>query len=84
MSVHLKIPDSVAQAMRVPDAELQQRLLTELALALYARGILSFGKARELVGLGKYEFGLLLGQRAIPRHYTSDELQDDVKYAGRQ
>ncbi len=84
MTIQLKIPDSVTQAMRVPDAELQQRLLMELALALYARGILSFGKARELVGLGKYEFGLLLGQRAIVRHYTSDELKDDVKYAGRQ
>jgi predicted HTH domain antitoxin len=52
--------------------------LLELALALYARGILSFGKARELTGLSKYEFGILLGKRDIPRHYEREDLQDDV------
>jgi len=57
--------------------------MIELAVALYARGILSFGKARELCGLSKYEFGLLLGHRGIPRHYAADDLRDDVTYARR-
>jgi predicted HTH domain antitoxin len=82
MSVRLEIPDSVAQAMRLPEQERAARLLVELALALYAQGILSFGKARELAGLGHYEFGKLLGERGIPRHYTTEELQDDINYAG--
>ncbi len=81
MSIQLEIPDSIAQAMRLPAVERKRQLLLELAITLYAQGILSFGKARELAGLGKYEFGLLLGRRAIPRHYGEDELRDDVKYA---
>ncbi len=83
MTIQLQIPDSVAQAMRLPLLDQQQQLLIELAVALYARGILSFGKARELAGLNKYEFGRLLGRRSIPRHYTADDLSDDVAYARR-
>ena len=81
MSLQLDIPDSVSQALRLPRAEQQQRLTTELALSLYAQSILSFGKARELASLSKYEFGALLGQRGIPRHYDPDDLQDDLAYA---
>lgn len=82
MGVKLQIPDAVAQAIRLPEERMGQELLVELAVALYARGLLSFGKARELANLGKYEFGRLLGQRGIPRHYGREELQDDLTYAG--
>lgn len=83
MGIQLDIPDEVAQAIRLPLEEQKEQLLLELALALYARGILSFGKARELAGLSKYEFGILLGKRGIPRHYEADDLQDDLIYARR-
>ena len=83
MALHLEIPDSVAQALRLPMDEQEHRVLVELAVSLYAQGILSFGKARQLCGLSKYEFGLLLGKREIPRHYTEEDLKDDLKYAGR-
>ncbi len=83
MSIQLEIPDHIAQAMRLPLAEQKQQLFIELAVALYARSILSFGKARELTGLSKYEFGLLLGRRDVPRHYAVEDLQDDVSYARR-
>ena len=81
MSIKLEIPDHVAQAIRLPVTDQEQQLLIELAVALYARGILSFGKARELTTLSKYEFGLLLGRREIPRHYNAEDLQDDIDYA---
>ncbi len=81
MSLQIEIPDTVAQALRLPLPEQKQQLLIELALALYARDILAFGKARELTGLSKYEFGLLLGRRGIPRHYGAEELEDDIAYA---
>lgn len=83
MSIQLEIPDSVAQAIHLPTVEQKQQLLIELALALYARGVLSFGKAQELAGLSKYEFGLLLGQRNVSRHYGPEDLHDDVTYAHR-
>ena len=81
MSVVLEIPDQVAHAIRLPISEQQQALMTELAVALYARGILSFGKARELTPLSRIEFGRLLGQRDVPRHYTAQDLEDDIAYA---
>lgn len=83
MAIHLEIPDAVADAMRLPGSERQQRVKIELAVSLYAQGILSFGKARQLCGMTKYEFGVLLGRRGVPRHYTEEDLQDDLKYAGR-
>jgi predicted HTH domain antitoxin len=81
MSLVLEIPDEVAQAIRLPAGDRRESLMIELALALYARGILSFGKARELTPLNRIEFGLLLGRRGIPRHYTEDDLADDIAYA---
>ena len=53
----------------------------ELALSLYAQGLLSFGKACELAEMTKVEFGLLLGKRNIPRQYDEQDLQDDIAYA---
>lgn len=81
MSLLLEIPDQEAQAIRLPMMEQQQQIMIELAVALYARGILSFGKARELTTLSKAEFGLLLGRRGIPRHYTAQDMEDDIAYA---
>ena len=81
MAIHLEIPDAVAQAMRLPAGEQERRVLVELAVTLYAQGILSFGKSRQSSGLSKDEFGMLLGRRGIPRHYTEEELKDDLDYA---
>ncbi|MBV6394084.1 MAG: hypothetical protein KPEEDBHJ_03330 [Anaerolineales bacterium] len=81
MAIHLEIPDAVAEAMRLPGNERRQRMLIELAVSLYAQGILSFGKARQLCEMTKYEFGILLGKRGVPRHYTPEDFRDDLAYA---
>jgi predicted HTH domain antitoxin len=81
MTLQLRIPGSVAQAIRLPEKRLEDDLLLELAIALYAQEALSFGKARELAGMSKYEFGRLLGKRQIARHYSSEELANDIHYA---
>lgn len=83
MSIQLKIPDGVADALRLPSDGQGGQLMLELATSLYRRGILSFGKARELSGVSRYEFGLALGQRGMPRHYGADDLEDDIAYARR-
>lgn len=77
MTFHLDIPESIAEPM--PEVEL--RLRTELAVALYAQGILSFGKAAELACASRYAFADLIGNRNIPRHYTSADLAQDLDYA---
>ncbi len=81
MSLQISIPDSVLKAIRLPEKRVEQELLAELAIALYSQELLSFGKARELARMEKYEFSKLLGGRGIDRHYEAEELEDDLKYA---
>lgn len=84
MTFHLDIPEAIAQSLRLPEPEVVPRLRTELAVALYARGILSFGKASEFAEASRFAFADLVAQRHIPRHYTEDELTQDLDYARRQ
>ncbi len=83
MGISLHIPDSIAQAIRFPEGRLERELIVELAVALYAQDALSFGKARELAGMTHTQFAQLLGERSVPRHYGSAELEDDLDYARR-
>ena len=81
MSLTIEIPTGVQRAIKLPESGQPRRLLLELACARYARRILSCGKAAELTGLSRFELGLELGARDIPRHYDNNELQQDVEYA---
>jgi len=81
MSITLHIPDSIARSLRLPEGEAEQRLRCELALAVYAQGILSFGKASELAGLSRFQFAELVAERGIPRHYGEEELAEDLAHA---
>ena len=81
MGINLHIPDTIVDAIRLPEERIAQELLVELAVALYAQGLLSLGKSRELAGMGKYDFGRLLGDRRVVRHYGREELEDDLAYA---
>ena len=58
----LEIPAEILAAVKLPPQEIEQELRKELALALYKRGSLSFGKARMLAQLSSWEFDDLLGQ----------------------
>lgn len=84
MEIKIDIPDSIMQAIRLPENRIERDIRIELSLSLYDQGILSFGKSRELAKLGKYEFGKLLGERQITRHYGEEELKQDLEYANRQ
>lgn len=81
MGMSLNIPDSVLQGLRIPEAEIAQRLRVELAIALYAQGALSLGKAAELAEMNRMTFGEMVGQRGVARHYGEAELAQDVSYA---
>ena len=80
MSITLQVPDSVARSLRLPQGEAEERLRCELAAALYAQEILSFGKAAELAGTSRYQFAELVTRRGIPRHYGQEELAEDLAY----
>ena len=76
----IEIDDEVYEALQLPEGERSDALKEELAFSLYARDILSFGKARSLAGLSKREFHETLGEREIPRHYSDAELAEDLEY----
>ncbi|AWB27132.1 UPF0175 family protein [Halococcoides cellulosivorans] len=77
----IEIPDGVYEAMELPEPDRDATMKTELAVSLYDRGVLSFGKARQLADHSAREFHRLLGDRQIERHYTSEELDEDLDYA---
>ncbi|MCD4843081.1 MAG: UPF0175 family protein [Methanosarcinales archaeon] len=77
----LKIPDDIVDAIRLPPAEVDRELHKELGLALYQRGVLSSGKACALAGITRWEFEELMRLYKIRRHYTVNNLEEDIDYA---
>lgn len=75
------IPDAVASSLRLPPDTAEKEVRKELAVTLYARRLLPLGKARELSGLSRRDFEVLLGERQVPRDYTEEELEEDLRYA---
>ena len=75
----LNIQKDVIQAIKLPASEAPRRLRRELAIRLYEKGLLSFGKARELSEMSRWEFHDLLGEEGILRRYDVEELEDDLK-----
>lgn len=81
MPLVIEIPDEAVEAMHLPAAEVEAELKKELAVALYARGLLSIGKSVELAGVTRQEFESLLARRRIERPYDSAELEHDLAWA---
>jgi predicted HTH domain antitoxin len=81
MLVTLEIPDDVVEGMRLPAADAQAEIRKEVALALYARGLLSIGKATELAGVPRADFEAVLAKRRVERPYDVTELERDLAWA---
>jgi len=82
--VVIRVPRDIVEGARVPEEEFERVARIELAIALYARGVLSLGQARRLAELSKWEFLEELAKRGIERHYTREELEDDIAFAEEQ
>jgi predicted HTH domain antitoxin len=76
----LEIPYSVLEGAKLPEKEMEEEFRKELSLALYQRGVLSLGKARLLARMTRWQFEDLLAKRRIERHYTAEDLQEDISY----
>ena len=77
----IAIPSDVLNSMKIPRSDQEQVIKLELAMAHYQRGILAMGPARRLAGISKREFLEELGKRKIERHYSMEELEEDVAFA---
>jgi ATP-dependent DNA helicase RecG len=65
---------------KIPGKLKENFLLKELAISLYQQDILSFGKARQLANMSKWEFHDELGKRKIARHYSGEDFEEDLHY----
>lgn len=82
-AVSVEIPERIALSLKLPGSELKEQLKVELALRLYQKGILGFGKARELAELTKWQFQEKLAKEQIPLNYDVEELERDLETVGR-
>lgn len=73
-TIAIEIPREVFHAARMTPEEMKR----ELAVHLFQRGRLSFGKAREMAGMTVWEFQQLLGSRAIFVHYDLEDYEEDL------
>ncbi len=75
----IEIPDSILLSLKIPEGEVTERLQIELAIRLYQKGILGFGKARELAKLKKWQFQEILAKEGIALNYDVEELEKDLE-----
>jgi len=78
--VRIIVPEDIRGPIRLPPDEIEDRLRVELALRLYAKRIVSFGVARRIAGLTKWEFIELLARERILFHYDEASLQEDLEW----
>lgn len=73
-TISIEIPREVVHVTRMTPEELRR----ELAVWLFQRGKLSFGKAREMAEMTVWAFQQLLGSRGIPVHYDVEDYEQDL------
>ncbi|MEW6771934.1 MAG: UPF0175 family protein [Bacillota bacterium] len=79
MQLSIELPEELLHAIRLPAEEVPVRLKRELSIRLYAKGLLGFGKARQLAGMTAWQFHELLGEEGILRRYDVEELEEDLR-----
>jgi predicted HTH domain antitoxin len=50
----LSVPEEIVESSKIPPNEQEKEFLKELAIALYARDVLTLGKARALAKMSKW------------------------------
>ena len=82
MTISIEIPDEILESVKLPPDRAKQELTKEISFSLYQRKLVSMGNARKLSGLDKWSFIEGLAERGIERHYSEQELQEDLEYGG--
>jgi predicted HTH domain antitoxin len=75
----LEIPEDVLEEARIPRDERKGTLKRELALHLYARGLLPKAAARRLADLTRIVFDDLMGSRGIPSELGAEDIDEDLR-----
>lgn len=84
MSITLEFDEQALASLPLGPGERERLMQIELACRFYANGWLTLGQGARLANLDQYAFGVALAERGIPRHYTLEDLDTDLRYAGGQ
>jgi predicted HTH domain antitoxin len=76
-ALNLEVPREAVASLAESDSELQQLLRLELALALYRDAKLTPGRAAQLAGMDRWDFGRLAKERGIYTPYTVEMVEED-------
>jgi len=79
VTVTMDFPKDVLLAADISETNAQADIRRHLALYMFKERILSFGKAAELSGMGKWAFMELAGSRRISLNYDADSYYEDLK-----
>jgi len=79
VKVEMEIPRDVLFAARIDEKKASLELKRHLALYLFEKEVLSFGKSSELAEMSQWDFMDLLGNKGIPLHYGTKEFEEDIK-----
>jgi len=72
----LKIPKIF---INLPRKDAERIIMRELVIRLYQKGMISLGKAAELINLSIAEFIELLADEGIPITYDDESLMEDLE-----
>lgn len=84
MSITLDFDEEALASLPLSPGERERLMQIELACRFYAKGWLSLGQASRMANLDRYALGVELAERGIPRQYTTEDLEADLRYAGGQ
>ena len=84
MSITIDLDEKALSVLPLQPGERERLMEIELACRFYGRSWLSLGQAARMAKLDRFAFGLELAERDIPRQYSLDDLDADVRYAGGQ
>ncbi|MEM6318486.1 MAG: UPF0175 family protein [Bacteroidota bacterium] len=71
----LTISDSIIKSSGLSEEE----LILEIAVSLYAREVLSLGKAAKFAKIHRFQFQKALATRKISIHLSEQEVEEDMK-----
>lgn len=86
VDIKVSFPEDVFLAIRsagFSEEKIRVEIKRSLALNLFKKGVLSFGKAASLADMCKSDFMTFLDQEGIALHYGVEALERDIETAGR-
>jgi len=84
MSVILDFDEETLASLPLLPGVRERHMQIELSCRFYVSGWLTLGQGARMAKLDQFAFGVQLAERNIPRHYSVEDLDADLRYAGGQ